>query len=168
MSENDYFDVSPQQRRRKEIDQLYRDKFFSTNPCSEVVLTGTLTSNCISNISNSIKGTTMNFSSTSKKIIVTLKNTETTDKVMISLPFNETVLALIDQMEIVETGERYSSLEASGVRASKGTKSLLIVSNTDIKPSKEIEEAIKAKEETQRNAEISMLESRLEALRNNK
>jgi len=73
MSENDYngfFDVSPQQRRRREIDEIYKDKFWPakevTNPCAEVKLPDSFTSNCIT--SSTISNNTSNsnaFNSTS-------------------------------------------------------------------------------------------------------
>jgi hypothetical protein len=175
MSENDYFDVSPQQRRRKEIDQLYRDKFFSTNPCSEVELPGKLTSNCVtgtfsSNIFNSNttqKGTHMITNST-KRIIVTLSSSDKYNDVLLDLPFSQATFDFIEQIQFVTVGKAYGSIDSDGVRKSSGKKRVTIIDRHEILPSLEEQQRIDTLEEKKRNEEIALCEARLEELRGNK
>ncbi len=111
------------------------------------------------------KGTKMYNSISTKKLVVTIKNTTTSDTVMIALPFNEGLLSLVDQMEIVETGERYSSIELSGVRLSTGAKTVNIVDGNSIKETREAEQEKKERQESKRRLEIESLEQRLEELK---
>ena len=124
-----------------------------------------MTHDSFSNTTSTTKGTNMYTAISTKKIIVAIKNKNTSDMVMIALPFSEGLLSTVDQMEIVETGDRYSSIEASGVRLSTGTKTIVIVEGTSIKESRESEDARKAREETKRLLEIESLESRLAELK---
>lgn len=122
-------------------------------------------SNTKNTITGTTKGTNMYTAISTKKIIVAIKNKNTSDTVMIALPFSEGLLSTVDQMEIVETGDRYSSIEASGVRLSTGTKTIVIVEGNSIKESRESKDARKAREENKRLLEIESLEERLAELK---